>query len=113
MRTMIAVLMLSMLCGCSFDSRNTTPVETRVPKIAIPARPQLEKLAADEVQAYAALPAALRAKLEGNDLKLKEYAGELEVSVRVYNAYADVQNQKSNAWIGIPPTEAVPTNGGK
>lgn len=101
MRAIIfSLVMLAVLSGCT---TRTVPVETKVPTLETPARPQLENMTPEELSAYRALPESARKKFEGNDAKLKEYAQELEVTIKAYNKYAAIQNQKSDEWMGIAP----------
>ena len=106
MRWLVLSLVL-VLAGCSKDyvDRNTVPVESKVPYLDVPARPKLANLTPEELTAYGALPETVRAKLQANDKALKQYAEELAVAVFEYNAFAKLQNRKSDMWMGVKPAE--------
>lgn len=105
MRFLAFAMVLVLLAGCSMATGNTVAMRNRMPEIEKPARPKTEKMTPEELQAYLALPEALRKKLEGNNDKVQVYAEQLEVGVNEYNGYAKYNNKLMKEAIGIKTEE--------
>ncbi len=88
-------IFLILLSGCSVVS-HTVSVQSTVPVLNVPARPTLDTLDANELTAFRALPDTAQKKLVGNDVKLKSYAEQMNVTLEVYNNYAKSHNANAN-----------------
>lgn len=112
MKTLLKILgIVSMLAlsSCArpnpLGTTDTVSVHSRVPVIAEPARPVLEKPTAEELVEYAKLPESLRTKLESNNTKLQTWAESLHVAIVQYNGYAFYNNNESDQSVGMKPTQ--------
>jgi hypothetical protein len=70
-----------------------------LPELPVPTRPQLVEVTAEEA---AKMPADVREKLIGNITKMHRYTEQLEVGVKRYNTYAEVNNEMVRKELGIP-----------
>ncbi len=93
------LIFLILFSGCDRPLNNTVAVVSHVPVIPLPERPKLELMNETELAAFKALPESLKTKLVSNDTKLKIFSEQLEASIKIYNQFAQVQNQNSDAWM--------------
>lgn len=96
MKTPLAVLAILLLgiCSCesAFNRTDVVAITSTEPVLKVPAKPQMDLMTKDESAEYDKLSAGLRAKLESNSLKLKEWAMELKVTIDIYNDSAATHN---------------------
>lgn len=110
MKTAICLLLILGLAGCDVQyRRDPVPVIQKVPSIEVPIRPVLEKMTPDELVEYEKIPATIRAKIEGNSVKMMIYSDQAIASIREYNIFAKFNNQRSADWVkGGLKDEPVP-----
>ncbi len=91
--TILACILLG-LCSCesAFQRTDVVAVTSVEPVLQVPPKPQMELMTPDEIAEYDKLSSGLRAKLERNNQKLKEFAMELKVTIDIYNASARNHN---------------------
>ena len=114
--TIILGCILIGLCSCvsdghkTGDTHDTVVVHTTMPPLKVPDKPQMDLMTPDEIAEYSKLSPGLRAKLEGNNLKLKEYAIQLKAAIDTYNSFAATHNENGS---GIQVQQIAPAVKGK
>lgn len=91
--TIFAIILLG-ICSCEsvLTRTDVVAITSTEPRLKVPEKPQMDLMTSDEVVEYNKLSAGLRAKLESNNLKLKEWAMELKVTIDIYNDSAATHN---------------------
>lgn len=109
---MLAPLVSLLLTGCAFNKQASSV--GYLPHLPKPQRPQLEALNNEETVAFQNIkPESLKAKLVRNSDALQLYSIQLETTIDMFNSFADMVNQRTNAALGIKSSQGEKTEEAK